>query len=198
MPSWTPYSAGLAFARANSNWIAERLDTKKQRIISDGDGIGKHHHVRVFGSADATVKTRVDQNNINLTTSLPIEDSEVQTRLRKACERALKQEAESLLPERLAELAQRHDYQFASLKIKKLTSRWGSCSERDDISLSFYLIQQPWELIDYVLLHELVHTVHKHHQTGFWAELERVCPGAKQLRKQLRQNHPRLEPSESR
>jgi predicted metal-dependent hydrolase len=51
-------------------------------------------------------------------------------------------------------------------------------------------MQLPWDLIDYVLLHELVHTEHLHHGAGFWQRFDQVLPGAKQKRKALRAYKP--------
>jgi predicted metal-dependent hydrolase len=55
-----------------------------------------------------------------------------------------------------------------------------------------YLMQLPWHLIDYVLLHELTHTKVMQHGTPFWQELERHVPHAKRLRGEIREFHPIL------
>jgi hypothetical protein len=123
---------------------------------------------------------------------LSIDDPSVQNAILRGAERALKSEAENLLPQRLNLLASRSGFSFKSVKIRKLTSRWGSCSDNADIRLSFYLIQLPWELIDYVLLHELVHTRHLSHNREFWSAFTSVLPEARKLQKSIRAYNPRL------
>ncbi|NWF50787.1 MAG: M48 family metallopeptidase [Ignavibacteriaceae bacterium] len=67
-----------------------------------------------------------------------------------------------------------------------MKSRWGSYSRKNNINLSIYLMRLPEHLIDYVILHDLVHTVHHNHGAGFWNLLDIVCVGARGIYKELR------------
>ncbi|MBN1133283.1 MAG: M48 family metallopeptidase [Bacteroidales bacterium] len=99
----------------------------------------------------------------------------------------LLQEAGHILPGRVRELSGWHRLPFTSLRIKKMKSRWGSCSTKNAINLNAWLVLLPDHLMDYVILHELAHTIHKNHSAQFWMLLERLCNGrAKLLRKELR------------
>lgn len=102
-------------------------------------------------------------------------------------ETALRQEAQFVLPSQLAKLAALHGFQYAGVKIRKNRSRWGSCSSKRMINLSFYLLLLPEHLIDYVLLHELCHTVQMNHSPAFWALLNKCTQNkAFELRKEIR------------
>jgi predicted metal-dependent hydrolase len=79
---------------------------------------------------------------------------------------------------------------YHSVKVKRLASRWGSCSSNKVITLNFFLMQLPWPLIDYVLIHELIHTRHMNHSPDFWNDFERIHPGAKNTRNILKQYRP--------
>ncbi len=99
----------------------------------------------------------------------------------------LKKEAKRLLPSRLAQLAQHYNFKFASVKIQSAKTRWGSCSGAKDINLSMYLMLLPSHLIDYVLLHELCHTIEMNHSEHFWALMNKVTNNkSKQLRAELK------------
>ena len=102
----------------------------------------------------------------------------------------MKREAEQTLPPRLDFLAKTDGFEYGQVRIRQLKSRWGSCSEKGNITLSLFLVQLPEDLIDYVILHELTHTKFMHHGPDFWQELTRHLPDAKQLRKQIRAVHP--------
>src|SRR5690606_36436720 len=96
----------------------------------------------------------------------------VQKAAQAAAIRALRKEAETLLPQRLRTLAEQTGFTYNSVAVKQPKSRWGSCSHQKHITLNLFLMQLPWRLIDYVLLHELTHTKVMRHGPPFWAELE--------------------------
>lgn len=98
--------------------------------------------------------------------------------------------AEKTLTGRLRELAARYGYKVNRVSVRNQKTRWGSCSARNNISLNMKLILLPDTLIDFVLLHELVHTRIKNHGQEFWTELAGLLPGEniKELRVQMRKH----------
>jgi len=103
------------------------------------------------------------------------ESEAVRNLLVKGIERFLKADARNYLPVRLKSLADKHGLSFSEVKINSSKSRWGSCSSRRSINLSFYMMLLPSHLIDYVLLHELTHTLEMNHSPRFWARLDGFC-----------------------
>ena len=94
--------------------------------------------------------------------------------------------ARKILCRRIGELAQQHDFVYQRVSIRKQKTRWGSCSSKNNINLNMNLLHLPSELMDYVLLHELVHTRVKDHSKKFWDELNTVVPNARQIDKKLK------------
>ena len=114
-------------------------------------------------------------------------DEKLQTWLRKVIEEGLRRNAKIILPPRLYQLSVQHHLSYKSVKINSSSGRWGSCSARGNINLSYYLVLLPKHLIDYVLLHELSHTREMNHGEGFWALLNTLTDGkAQALRNELR------------
>jgi hypothetical protein len=102
--------------------------------------------------------------------------------------RPIKQsEARSLLIGRLDELAKKHGFTYNRVFIRNQKTRWGSCSNKNNINLNINLVRLPDALIDYTILHELVHTRIKNHGKRFWDQLDRVLDDAKKLDKRLSQ-----------
>ena len=97
-----------------------------------------------------------------------------------------KAEAKEKLTDRLYRLAARHGFTYNKVTIRNQRTRWGSCSHKNNISLNAKLVLLPDELIDYVLLHELVHTRIHNHSKRFWAELDKYVKNGKLMAKRLR------------
>lgn len=193
MPTWVPYKAGEQFARARAGWIAEHRRPVSAGL-QHGQAIGKAHHLHFQPTYATKVITRLNQNQIEIhhPHALASHDPAVQRAAQTASIRALRKEAEALLPQRLQTIAQQTGFGYRSVAVKHLKSRWGSCSTDKDIVLNLFLMQLPWHLIDYVLLHELVHTKVMRHGTPFWQEMERHTPYARRLRKEIHAHHPVL------
>ncbi len=115
-----------------------------------------------------------------------IRSADHQTALREQVARLGLQEAKLQLPGILAALSMEHSLRYARLTVRRMRTRWGSCSAKNNISLNSGLIFLPDPLIEYVCLHELMHTVHKNHGKRFWDALEARLPEAKARRKELR------------
>jgi predicted metal-dependent hydrolase len=99
----------------------------------------------------------------------------------------LRKQASAYLPGRLQTLASQYGFTYASLKISKSRSRWGSCSAKKNINLSLFLMTLPAHLIDYVILHELCHTQVMNHSPSFWKLMDEITEGkAGFLRKELK------------
>lgn len=94
---------------------------------------------------------------------------------------------EHILP-RVPELASQHGYEYARVRLSNAKRTWGSCSGKNNIGISWRLIMAPPECIDYVIIHELVHTMHKHHGVWFWKRVERALPEYRTHRRWLRDN----------
>ncbi|HSX05015.1 MAG TPA: YgjP-like metallopeptidase domain-containing protein, partial [Candidatus Saccharimonadales bacterium] len=117
-------------------------------------------------------------------------DQAAQERALGAAIRALKREAERLLKPRLQLLADKHSKHYSGFSVKQLKRRWGSCDSHGAITLNLFLMELPWEYIDYVLMHELAHTVEMNHGPAFWRVLTAMEPRARDLSRQLHQHQP--------
>ena len=114
-------------------------------------------------------------------------DSKLQEWLHKVIEEALRRNAKIILPPRLYMLSGRHNLPYKSVKINSSRGRWGSCSARKAINLSYFLVLLPQHIIDYVLLHELCHTREMNHGDRFWSLLDSLTDGkALALREELK------------
>lgn len=93
---------------------------------------------------------------------------------------------------RCLKLADIYGFKIRKIIIRQQKTIWGSCSYRNDISLNARLAFLNKDLIDYVILHELVHTEIKDHSRKFWTRLEQILPSYRFLNRQLRDFIPSL------
>jgi predicted metal-dependent hydrolase len=192
IPAWAPYAAGTEFARVKTPWIIKHRPPAN--LLQDNQRIGKAHQLKFVSATSSRISTRIRQSEIfiGVPAGIAVSSDEVQQAAKNAAVKALKNEAEQLLPQRLAILAKNHGFEYKSVRIKQMKGRWGSCSQHRDITLNCYLMQLPWDLIDYVLLHELLHTKIMAHGPKFWAEMESLLPNIKIIRQQMRIKQPIL------
>ena len=93
--------------------------------------------------------------------------------------------ARKQLIDRLNFLSQKHGFNYNKVFIKNQKTRWGSCSGKNNINLNINLARLPDELIDYTILHELVHTRIKNHSQRFWDQMDKLVGNAKKLDSKL-------------
>lgn len=107
---------------------------------------------------------------------------------------ALRRDARSVIPTLVATLAQRHGLSYTSLRISSAHTRWGSCSTKNGISISLFVMLLPEHLREFIILHELCHTRHHNHSAAFHTLLDTLTDGKeKALNRELKAHKiPRL------
>jgi predicted metal-dependent hydrolase len=193
VPGNLPEQSAINFAYDKSSWIRKSLkrkDNLKRKhtiFVEDTDFKTRFHNLTLMKHAKSTIKSLVSQNRIIVwyPEYAQVEDPRIQIIVRRAIEEAWRIEAKYYLPERTEELARINGFRYNKVTIKKASTRWGSCSSQNNINFNLQLMRLPAHLSDYVILHELVHTVEKNHQVPFWNLLEKILPGAKKIDKEL-------------
>lgn len=98
-----------------------------------------------------------------------------------------RKQAKRIIEARVKFFAERYQLQYGKIRITSARTRWGSCSSKGTLSFSWRLVTTPPEVIDYVVIHELAHTVHHNHSKRFWNLVEKLLPDFKEHRKRVRQ-----------
>ena len=89
---------------------------------------------------------------------------------------------------RLSYFSDKHKLKVNQVRVKEQKTLWGSCSSKNNINLNYLLIMAPIKVIDYVIVHELVHTIHKNHSAKFWQKVATMLPNYKDARYWLKEN----------
>ncbi len=109
-----------------------------------------------------------------------------QGRAREIFKKLYRRKALAYLGLRTQQLAGLNGFKFTRFRLSSAVTRWGSCSARGTISLTWRLIMAPPEIIDYVIIHELAHTREKNHSRAFWNLLEEQLSDYRQKRRWLK------------
>lgn len=192
IPYYLPYIVAESFVREHHGWIQKNKPPEK-KLLTSGKLIGRQHQL-IFALGKPSLSSRVNATHVtvNVPKGYTSDDATVQEEAKKAAIRALKRQAETYLPSKIYELARKHTYTYRQVQVKKMRSRWGSCSSAKSINLSIWLMQLPDDLIEYVLCHELTHLNHMNHSAQFWAELAVMIPDYKKRRATLKNFSPHL------
>lgn len=134
-----------------------------------------------------TIKTIISKDSINIWYPVfaDVKDKRIQQAIRKAVVETWRLEALKTLPPVVDALSKQYGLFYNNLRVRNNKSRWGSCSRDNNISLNLHLVRLPCHLRNYVILHELAHTLHKNHQERFWNLLDRLTGDARKLDREL-------------
>ena len=195
LPYFLSYRYGIKVVEQKRHWIEKNLPKiqaieKQSTIFTENTAfstrqrklsIKKHHSNLVHTLIKSDTVEILYPENTN------IESFEIQEIIRKTLLKSLRIEAKEYIPFRTQELAKKYRFQFNRIFIKNNKTLWGSCSGTNNINLNLHLIRLPNYLIDYVIIHELCHTVEKNHGPRFWKLMDSILGDAKKISKELKQ-----------
>ena len=190
MPPAALYRDAVSFVESKADWIRKhKLKIKARSTIFAPESCFKtrFHKLAITKGNTDKVYNRVGNGIIQIFIPERVnhEQPKVQEFIKKTLVDVMRWEAKIYLPKRLKELADKHGFKYENVSIKNASTRWGSCSSTNNINLNLHLMRVPEHLIDYVLLHELVHTVVKNHGDKFWLLLEQCYPNARKADKEM-------------
>lgn len=197
IPWGTPPPDVARFLQQHHQWMVQamaKIKTREEKltIFDETTQFKTRTFALKIDPAPCTdVKLKLNQGllQVHYPSHMDVKTQSIQEVIRFGIEEALRREAKNWLPARMKELALQHGFHYKQVFIKNLKSRWGSCSGVNNINLNLHLMRLPDHLIDYVLLHELCHTVEKNHGKGFWNLMDKVTANrADALEKEMK-NH---------
>ena len=168
-----------------AKWILDKLDLVSS--ISDGEIVtgsriqylGRKYYVEVVLD-NTTPKISIDFTESKFKITLP-NQLNTQENLQQAFENYFRIKAQEKIEPILKKKSKLTGLQYNNVKFMKLEKRWGSCTPSNTIIININAVKLPFSLIEYLVVHELVHTKIKSHSKEFWAELSKHVPNWKEL-----------------
>jgi predicted metal-dependent hydrolase len=188
IPKNATYNMGLLFAIEKKQWIIQHLKELKSKQKTPLYDIGFVLKTQTFNIYIKTyngknIKTVKENDNINILipTNNDIKSFENQEKIKNILIEIFRFEAKKILIPRVSKLAKQYGFKYKSVYIKNLKSIWGSCSSINNINLNLHLVRLPEYLSDFIILHELCHTIHKNHGKQFYLLLNKIVDNNERL-----------------
>ncbi len=193
IPKLMTYSMGFRFALEKEDWIITHLNklskNKKLPALYNEQNNFKTRYKSIQFKCEGN-KLKVSNTNDIITLIFPnetnINNEKYQLLIKNFIIETLRKEAKQHLTKQIEHYASTFGFKYNKIFIKNLKSRWGSCSASDNINLNLHLMRLPEHLSDFVVLHELCHTVHKNHGPKFHELLNTISGNEKLLNKELK------------
>ncbi len=196
------FSKGEAFLSEKKEWVIKNLEKLKKkgadRISLQSGTLFSTRNLKyiVLPVKSDRVKVHFHPEEQSVVIGYPemasLDHPEIRDKIRLNLEGVLRYEAKRYLPDRTRELANELGYSFRKVTIKNNRTNWGSCSGLGNINLNLHLMRLPDRLIDYILVHELVHTKIPNHGPIFKERLRSHFPDAAELDRAIKKFRPVL------
>jgi len=183
-----------AIVRKKAPWILEKLKLvshQPQGDIVTGSRVlylGRNYYTRVIrepGVVTGVVKAEVEFNHSSFKVCLDPLVTQPQEAVSRAFDIFYRCKAVEKIRPRVRHWSRITGLDPESLRFRRLSKRWGSCTKSGEIILNIYAVKLPYYLIDYIIVHELCHLLHKGHGKAFWQEVEKYLPTYPELEKQI-------------
>lgn len=173
------------FIIEKSKWINKNKNLMQSRINEMNNSQSNY---LFLGNIYPLIKVNEDPNKIDFNGTEFITSIENQDKFKSSLKSWYKIKFKEIAIPRLNYFSDKYNLKINQVRFKNQKTLWGSCSSKNNINLNYLLVMAPMIVIDYVIIHELVHTVHKNHSENFWNAVEAIMPDYKKAKKWLNKN----------
>ncbi len=175
------------FVREKYNWIKKNIKKQQEEKLSlpkifDYEKFYVYDRPVIPIFSDKISNIRITESEIIISRSLLASRETFERELKKAYKAFAKKE----LKVRLEELSQKTGLSYTALRVSDAGTRWGSCNSNKCISLNWRITILQHEIGDYIIIHELCHTVQLNHSAAFWSAVRKFCPNFVSLKIKLK------------
>lgn len=166
----------ISLLKKKDKWIEKNLNffkTKKKIKLQRNQLLLYGNRYAYFYDSTFKRKVTVDHKNKTIQARRNLLDNKIQ-------EKWYKSVAKKYLTKRTEELANNLKFDYNKLYVRTQRTKWGNCTKEKNISLNWKLIKTPNLVIDYLIIHELVHTKIMNHTSQFWTLLRSIYPDYKE------------------
>jgi predicted metal-dependent hydrolase len=172
-PRWLPEHHLETILKRRKDWIQKhlhRMRTRKQPVpLSENQILFQGNIYRLEQHTLINRSIEIDEERLIIRAGDFLREKNYQLAWYKS-------EARKYFERNVQEIAARNGFRYNKIFIRSQKTRWGSCSKRNNLSFNWKLIKSPVFVIEYLILHELVHTVFMNHSKQYWHKVHSLCP----------------------
>jgi Predicted metal-dependent hydrolase len=166
--------------RENRTWIERHY-----RSISESRRLFESNSILFSGRRFIALLDKAARNSVEANADVIIFRSRNEDSAERLLDRWLSERSIGMVSDIVISKAKEHGIEFMNIGICR-GSRWGSCSSKKELKFNKYICMIPIDIAEYVVAHELAHTLQLNHSHAFWDEVKKICPEYRTLRKELR------------
>ncbi len=184
MPHYLKLQILNQFLAKKSGWIKNKQSLARKKALrephfKDGEEflfLGKYFPLKMNNSK---------KFSFNAAFHIPKKDN---YRARELMVSWYRKQASGYISERTGEIAASLKISYAKISINSAKKRWGSCSAKGNLNFPYRLVMAPPRVIDYVIVHELIHILERNHSRHYWQKVEKAMPDYRKCRDWLKNN----------
>ena len=178
-------SRALSFLREKERWLLDRLDFRDRHARNDPPAFTEGCRVWYLGRSYLVHIRSAASNRLDFDGERFLFHCRSEEGFQTALNRFYLRSAKRHIGARVEMWSKRMGLFPASVRFRRYKNRWGCCAPDDTITFNTALMRYEEALVDYVVVHELAHIRHKHHQKAFWELVAQHIPDYRDLRKRL-------------
>lgn len=176
------------FVISKSTWIKKNLQKIKEEKNITEKKFYSGEEFQYLGSKIQLIVSNENFNNIKFDGKNFIISKDNLNSAKKLFYKFYFEKAQDIIINRTNFYVKKYNFIVNNIKISNANTRWGSCSIKRNINLNWKLIMSDIKIIDYVIIHELAHTIEHNHSKNFWKIVENIIPDYKEKRLWLKKS----------
>lgn len=196
-PFWMPQAMIENFLQEKSDWIEKNLrkivSRKVVKRYTDGEKhlfFGTEYLLEIRQTESSNrAKVTIVENRLIIEIHRDLLKEKGSEKIKEVLLHWYLEKGIETITEKVNYFSQKIGVSYSRISLKNVTSIWGSCSPTNCLSFNRKLVMAPHEVVDYVVIHEVSHMVHRNHGRDFWKLVESFDPEYKKHRQWLKLNH---------
>ncbi len=169
-------------------WAIERIQKRKQRRSFINDNkilfLGKEIELSIKENSLLKDGGYCELSNNGLTVNISKNWSE--ELLENTIKNWYRNECQKIIEERVLYYSKKYSLSYGKITIKEQKTVWGTCNFKNNLTFNWKVMMFEPDVVDYLVVHELVHTIYKNHSAEYWKKVESILPNYRELNNSLK------------